>query len=185
MHKRQTMNGWMRLWVFLTALWAVIVIGIATFIVVDTYGEVDGPWVVYGLSEKSKPFFQNLDADEKGPVYTVQFSYTDGTTQSIRFPMLEGVDLIEFQQKIRKLADEEGKEVSDKEIKQFLGAVSQKNSEAKLASSEYQQEVKRRAEQKVRDRKQAIWVSALVCVVPPIITLVLGYGVAWVRKGFA
>lgn len=179
------MNGWMRLWILLTAIWAVIVIGIGVFVVTDSYGQVDGPWVVYGLSEKSKPFFQNLEADEKGPVYTVEFTYTDGTIQSIRFPMLEGIDLIEFQQKIRKLADEEGKEVTNKEIKRFLGAVSQKNSEAKLASSEYQREVKRRSEQKVKDRKQAIWVSALVCVVPPIIILVLGYGVAWVRKGFA
>jgi len=153
------MNGWLRLWILLTSVWAVIVIGIATIIVVETYDEVEGSWVVYNLSEKAKPFFQNLKADEKGPTYTVEFTYTDGSTQSIRFPMLEGADLIELQQKIQKLAVKEAKEVSENEIRRFLGVVSQKNSEAKSALAEYQQEVERRSEQKINDRKQAIVIA--------------------------
>jgi hypothetical protein len=179
------MNGWLRLWILLTAIWAVIVIGIVSVVVVETYDDAEGPWIAYSLSEKSKPFFQNLEADEKGPAYTVEFTYKDGTVQGIRFPMLEGVDLIEFQKKINKLAANEGKEVSEKEIRRFLGEVSQKNSEAKSALAEYQQELERRREQKINDRKQAFFIGALVLVIPPIIILVLGYGIAWVRKGFA
>lgn len=178
------MNGWLRLWILLTSVWAVIVIGIATVMVVETYDEVEGPWIAYSLSEKAKPFFLNLEADEKGPAYTVEFTYTDGSTPSIRFPLLENVDLIGFEQKIKKLAVKEGKEVSEKEIRRFLDAVSQKNAEAKLALTEYQQEVERRGERKVNDRKQTIVIAALVLVVPPFVMVALGYGIAWVRRGF-
>lgn len=179
------MSGWMRLWVLLSAIWAAFVIGITTVIVADSFGDVDGPWIVYSLSDKAKPYFQNLESDEKGPAYTVEFSYTDGTKQNIRFPLLEDAALVDLDRKIKNLAKQEGKNVSEIEISRFLNVVSRSNSEAKSALNEYQREIENGVARKANDRKQTFGVAALVLVVPLIILLLLGYGIAWVRKGFA
>lgn len=179
------MNGWMRLWVLITAIWSVIVVGITTVIVIATFGDTEGPWIAHSLSDNAKPFFQNLESDEKGPAYTVEFSYTDGTKQSIRFPLLENVALVEFDRKIKNLAKKEGKSVSENEIRRFLDVLSKKNSEAKSALVEYRQEVENITNRKAGERMQAIGVGALVLVIPPVVLLLLGYGIAWVRRGFA
>lgn len=179
------MSGWIRLWVLITAIWAIIVAGITTVMVVDTFGDADGPWIVYSLSDNAKPFFQNLELDEKGPAYAVEFSYADGTKQSIRFPLLESEALVEFDQKINNLAKKEGKSVSENEIRRFLDVVIKKNSEAKSALVEYRQEVENITNRKAGERKEVIGVGVLVLVIPPVVLLLLGYGIAWVRRGFA
>ena len=179
------MNGWLRLWILISAIWGVGVIGIAAVSVADTFGDADGPWIKYGLSEKAKPFYENLEPDEKGPAYTIEFAYADGTKQGVRFPLLNDMEASEFDRKIKNLAVREGKKISDIELSRFVNEVSSKNAEAKEALAEYQREVESSAQRKVSDRRQTIWISTLVLIVPPLIVLLLGHGIAWVRRGFA
>ena len=56
------MNGWKRLWVFASLIWATFVIAIAAFMVKDYYvGPDDGPWIIYRLSDDSRAFYENID----------------------------------------------------------------------------------------------------------------------------
>jgi hypothetical protein len=49
--------------------------------------------------------------------------------------------------------------------------------EAQLSDSMYRTKI-------ISEREESFAAAALVFIVPPIVILLLGYGIAWVRKGF-
>ena len=180
------MNGWKRLWILLTVIWALIVVSIATFIVIeDTYDNINGPWIKYRLSDQSKTFYEGLEEDENGPAYTVSFTYEDGTEQAIRFPLIEKeISEINFGEKLAKIAKESGRIVSSKEIDLFKEKVTLKNSQAAKAKEEFDSEIEKAKLENLRQRREIIYSSLAALFIPPIIFLFLGYGIAWVRRGF-
>lgn len=179
------MSGWLRLWVLVSAIWLVIVVAFAALIAKDTFNDPDGPWIVYRLSDKAKGFYEGLEKNEKGPMFTVTFKYTDGETQQVRFPLLEKpIKDLELGKKLNKLAKEKGKMISPKVINKFLDDVAKSNKRAKLAKKEYESEVEKEHEKEITDRKNILKISLVSLIAPPIFLLLFGYGVAWVRKGF-
>lgn len=179
------MSGWMRLWVLISSIWAVTIICITAFAIVDTFKDPEGPWITYNLSDKAKPFFQDLKTDEKGPVYNVELAYTDGTKQIIRFPLLKNEEFGDIDRKIKDFARENGKSISESEVQRFLNVTFKQNSEANSALIEYKQQVENTMAISANERKKIIGVSLLAIGLPPIVLLLIGYGIAWVRKGFA
>lgn len=177
------MNGWVRLWLFLTAIWAVVVVGFAAIMAADTYDDPDGPWIVYRLSDDAKPFFKD-STNSDGPTFTVGLSFEDGTTNDISFPLLDSTDLQSLESKIRRFADREGKRISESEFRRFSSAVVQKNNEAEAASLQYRLAVAQQSMKQSDKRKTTFQIAALVLVVPPLVLLTFGFGIAWVRRGF-
>jgi len=179
------MSGWKRLWVLISIIWALIIIAISAIVIKDTYNIPNGPLIIYRLSYKSKVFYQDLEEDEKGPAYTVTFKYEDGTTQSVRCPLfVKPIEDIDFSEHLRKMALESGKKISDHEIELFISNVSKKNSSANSAKAEYESEREKVQKENIESRKNTFLFSTIAIIVPPIVILLIGYGVAWVRKGF-
>ena len=182
------MSGWKRLWIFLSVIWVAIVASIATFIVIEDTSENARYRLsaIYRLSEESKAFYQDLEKDEKGPAYTISFKYEDGTEQEIRLPLLgkELSELNNFGEQLTKLAEESGRTVNSRQIDQFIEKVGLKNSQAIRAKEEFDSEVEKAKVKNLEQRKKIIYGSLRILIIPPLIVLILGYGIAWVRRGF-
>jgi len=113
------MNGWWRLWIFISVFWAVIVVPVTAWIVIDDAQQsAEGPWIKYRLNDEARGFYEGLEGDEEGPAYTVVLEYDDGTEQSIRFTLLEkNIPEIDFEGKLNRLAQEEGKSLALRKLR--------------------------------------------------------------------
>ncbi len=177
------LNGWMRLWILLTLIW-VIIVGALSIAIIGWPTEPSRHEVINLLSDQSQTFYKELEADEEGPSIVVEYSYKDGTKQRVQFPNLGEDALDNIKKNIQEKAIEEGKEVTSVEINQFIELVSIANEKAKTALKEYQQAYKDRAKYLISERYVEYVIAALVLIIPPLIILMLGYGIVWVRKGF-
>ena len=79
-------NGWIRLWIFITGIWSVIVLIIALTSLYEIYNSPLERKAFYNLSASSQIFYKDLEDDETGPSFSASFHYDDGTKQIIRFP---------------------------------------------------------------------------------------------------
>jgi len=180
------MNGWQRLWVVISAIWLLVVVSYAVISIQDTYTDPDGPWIFYSLSANAKEFYKDLEKNEKGPMYTVTFKFTDGSEQSVRFPLLEKpVGELKLGDQLNRLARENNKQISRQEIAKFINNVSKSNSRAKQAKKEYESKVQEVRQNSTEKRRNIIINSLLMLIAPPIGVLIMGYSVAWVRRGFS
>lgn len=171
----------------MSAIWVVIVVSVGTFIFIeDTYDNpTEGPWIISRLSAQSKAFYENLEDDESGPAYTVSFNYENGIEQKIRFPLLKkNISEIDFQEKLEGIAKETGNEISSDEIQRFKENVSLKNSQAFNARNEFLAKVEEAKIQNIEKRKEIIYSSLAISTLPPLVVLIIGFGIAWVRRGF-
>lgn len=164
-------------------IWALIVIAFTTVLVLDTYEDPSRFSVVWELSDEAKSFYEESESDE-GPTYIIDLTYEDGTSARVRFPLFESLDFQEFEGKINRHAEREGKRVSEAELRRFFSAVTQKNKEAEAASLEYRRAFALKSAEQRRDRLQFVQIAALVLIIPPLVLLSLGYGIAWIRRGF-
>ncbi len=86
--------------------------------------------------------------------------------------------------KVRKLASDNSKTISDDEIEQFTQRVAQRNEEAKKAQQEYQTKSEEYVAEAKAERRKAYTLAASTAVGVPMLWLLLGLGIAWVRRGF-
>ncbi|RYY77225.1 MAG: hypothetical protein EOO52_07035 [Gammaproteobacteria bacterium] len=176
------MNGWKRLWIFISLIWAAIVMTTA-FIVLSqsSYNEPTKASVISKLSESSRKFYEIED----GPRYTVTLSHEDGTKVGIQFPLLtEEFNALPFKEKLEKLAKKSGKTISVIEIENFAKEVKILNLQAAEAKREFDG-VYENIMKANSDRRSKVIFTALISILMPIlIILLLGYGMAWVRAGF-
>jgi hypothetical protein len=172
------MNGWMRLWIFMSVIWAVIVVSVTAWIVIeDAQQSAEGPWIKYSLNDESRSFYEGLEGDEKGPAYTIAFEYEDGTEQNIQFTLIDRkVSEIDFKGKLNELAQEEGKELSPHEIESFIEQVSAKNAQALKAKNAFDAAVEFEKARKVEKRKETIYMALTILVVPSLLFLLIGLG---------
>jgi hypothetical protein len=141
--------------------------------------------IYYNLSSQTKEFYADIEEDEEDPIYIVSFYYDDETKKSIRFPLLdESIDKIDFEYKLKNLADEDGKTISEDEIEEFVNEVYEKNRNALLAKAEFESEISKSKFANDEEIKSTILTTIAVLFIPPLIILMLGYGIAWVREGF-
>ena len=179
------MNGWLRLWIFISAIWCAAVITVASIIYIDTQNTPSTYRVNTKMSEELKQFYKDLEVDEEGPRYTLTVKYTDGSDQSIRFPLIdEPIIKDEFEKKINGFAGKENKSVSKRELNKFYNLVSKKNKRAAEAKAEYDEEYELLTLKIQQEKANIIYIAIASAVVPSVLILLLGYGVAWVRTGF-
>lgn len=173
----------MRLWIVLSVLWAVIIVGMFGLLIAQTYQDPDRPSVYYQLSDSAKSFYENSKEGE-GPTYEATVHYADGTSTTIEFPLLTSTDFQEFETKVKGYAEGQGTHVHPAELDRFYSAVIQKNKDAEAASLEYRRAL---ALESAKQRlNRATWVKTgfLVLFIPPLAILSFGYAIAWVRRGF-
>jgi len=185
------MRGWARLWVLLTIIWVVFV-GAVTFTVTDWSNEP--PWyrIYNNLSTHAQKYYEESSLPKHEPVYKVELKYTDGTETFIRFPIFDEIssnDIVDklhddIEEKLIKLAKENKKKVASTEVARFIKLVAIENELAKRALREYQTVSNEQVKRHKQDIREGIIISALAMVIPPVLLLMIGYGIAWVRRGF-
>lgn len=180
------MNGWWRLWIFVSVFWAVIVVSVTSWTVIDDAQQsAEGPWIKYRLNDEARGFYEGLEGDEKGPMYTVVLEYEDGTEQSIRFTLLEKkISEIGFEDKLNQLAQEEGKALGSEKIDSFIERVIAKNEQAQKAKNAFDAAVKYEKAQSLEKRRETIYMALAILAIPPLLLLFVGVGITWVRNGF-
>jgi|AntAceMinimDraft_3_1070362.scaffolds.fasta_scaffold59966_1 hypothetical protein len=180
------MNGWWRLWIFISVFWAVIVVPVTAWIVIDDAQQsAEGPWIKYRLNDEARGFYEGLEGDEEGPAYTVVLEYDDGTEQSIRFTLLEkNIPEIDFEGKLNRLAQEEGKELGPEKIESFIERVIVKNEQAQKAKIAFDAAVKSEKARKIEQRRETIYIALAILAIPSLFLLFIGLGIGWVRRGF-
>lgn len=180
------MNGWIRLWIFLTIIWGLVVGSVATFVVIeDTPVDESGPWVKYRLTEKSKKYYEDLKAEETGPVYTVAISLESGEKVRIRFDTLfDEIDEELFRNKLGKMAASKNTKVSDTQVDLFIDNLKRENSAALSAKKEYVLILAKARKENQEKRVSTIKHASAIFIAPSALILLLGCGVAWVRRGF-
>ena len=179
------MNGWMRLWLFISVIWLLLVVTVSSFLLLDnSYRNPDGPWINHRLSNSSKKFFENLAEGENGAHYSVSVEFDDGSKYEIRLPVLTQEGLETIPKKIRKLAEEKEATVADSAIEGFSAKVRELNSAAQKADEARAQALREYVSDMRAERKQLIIYAVLTFVLPVLGALLMGLGVAWVRRGF-
>jgi hypothetical protein len=178
------MTGWIRLWILLSVIWLAVV---TTFIAVSLNefdGKANGPWISHRLSESSQQFYKRRGNSDEGPSYVVPVTLVSGTVKEVSFSVLSSSGLESIERKIQSLAASEGTSVSAEEMSRFLSAVRLENKRAENAAKEYAIELAKYSVEQRESRRDLITFGGLLGAVPPIFVLVLGYGIAWVRRGF-
>lgn len=179
------MNGWLRLWVFVSLIWCIAVSAMATIVYKEIRDEPYASSVSNKISKEAKEFYSDLEDDEDGPKYMLTLSYSDGTELEFRLPLLEEpVEEKEFKSKILNIVDEDNATISKHELDRFYKAVLKRNKLALEAKEEYDQVYLDLELVLKQEKLNFIYVTLAIASVPVLLLIILGYSIAWVRAGF-
>ena len=185
------MYGWMRLWSVMSVIW-VIAIGIATLDKLDRLSsEPSNLSIYYALDDETKPFFERLreDPPQTTPTYITEVQFDDGTTRGVRFALMDETQLAEFSErgyaKIKRIAEIHNKTLSKALIDAFIVSTISNNLQASAYSDTYKDEVERQTKISETKSSRHLEDSFLLIFCVPLFALLLGYSVAWVRRGFS
>ena len=187
------MHGWLRLWILISLLWVAGIAIVGYFIYEDARTKDSKPiykgMLVQELRPNQQAYFLKSDsngidlfAEDLAPSFETTLRYTDGTEERIQFPLLKETDFQEIKEEVHGLAKTQGKEISPAEYDRFEILVRVNNRlalEAKRALDQLYIEAE--GVNRSKDALQLILASSLL---PPIAVLLLGWGIAWVRRGF-
>ena len=179
------MNGWIRLWVFVSLIWMTATGLFAWYSIPQNY--TVGPWTKFGLSDSSIVFFTHEFMPYYEPHYTVDLEFEDGTKEPIILPVLTADEVSPeyWREQIKEIADYKGKSASVFQPYVFSEKVAKKNEAAKIAKNQFDKLVSDKTAQSQESRSRHLTVSLLGILLPPLIALILGFGIAWVRRGFS
>jgi hypothetical protein len=183
------MNGWMRLWVLVSVLWLSLV-GVIVYVSVvsESYDPPYTQDIYNSLSTKAKPFYFMLNENagrflKKGD--EDQWLLTDEVNEALRpfYKEYSGhpATLFSIQSKLKGA---NGYSLSVDEIKKRLIELKEQDALAPQAKEEFDRKVEEAYRKKAEARKKAIIHATTITVVPSVLLLLVGYGVAWVRRGF-
>ena len=184
------MNGWMRLWVLVSVLWfCVVAVIVYVSVVSESY---DPPYVhdIYNsLSPKAKPYYLKFSLDEKTFLKEgdsqEQWLLYDAVDEALRPFYKQSSEHPESLLSIQgKLKATKGYSLTIDEIEKRLNKLKEQDAMAPKAEEEFDSKVEEAYRKKAEARKKAIIHAITITVVPSVLLLLVGYGVAWVRRGF-
>lgn len=172
----------MRLWVFVSVIWAIAVIVVTALMVADE-GDitVHESTVVSQLSPESKVYF-NHDGDEAQ--YVISLVYDNGHIVNINFKHSDAIPDIDELSEALSLAEVGGGKVSREKVETFRQGALETQVHAKKAQEEFDTHALAIKKRKLGKRNDILLMGVGFLVIPSLILLAFGYGVAWVRQGF-
>ena len=132
------MNGWLRLWVLVSVVWAVLVVSVAAIVIPDK--------------------LQAIDPATAGPIES-----------GSKYGGIPGEPLDELPA---------GFVIEPPKASQERGPVDE------LPEGFVLDELLLEIEENQHERQEVIRTSIMVSIIPPLVLLLLGYGFAWVLRGF-
>lgn len=174
----------MRLWVFVSVVWLSLMVVMGVTILFEDYDrEPNFDNIFYKLTDKTKEFYRDNKNIEENPYYVLSIKHLDGEEFKVRIDLMDESEQESIMDRFAKYVTEE-KKVSESELKTVLKTISLKNKEAFSAKQEFDDKVNNFKSENIQRRNESIIQITMTALIPPIVILLLGQGVAWVRRGF-
>ncbi|WP_157976497.1 hypothetical protein [Parahaliea mediterranea] len=160
------MNGWMRLWVFLSTVWVITCAVTVPIIYFDN--------IEYGVKRAQERAIENAQK------FTFEATITN--VEGERFKITKDDLASDKNEAFSKLAEKGGAPISGEEQERVT---LEYEAAIKLAISRLFA-LQESAAQAARTESRALfsYIGTASAVVPPLVILILGHGIAWVRRGF-
>jgi len=188
------MNGWLRLWVFLSLIWLVVVSvfqfvktpSVSSFTTQEVIRYMPDPYRgryldnLYAEPNRFREF--NISGLAESPVEPGQVVYMkiDNETVELQFPILDEAQLVTAFKSLRS----EFEHLAGADLAEIEDDISKSNQQLIKARDAYitaKSDLINQRTQTVLDNLK-IW--AIVGVLPPLLLLILGWGISWVYAGF-
>ena len=181
------MNGWIRLWTVVSSIW---ILGIVFNIVIAMPDKPSDVSVFYGLDENTKLYFDGLleNPPQKIPSYAVGITSESGREVSISHLFMKDSELPDFKNDVEitlvKYGKDESMIFSEKSMSDFIDQTISQNVLAGEALISYENEVENQINRLNVEWLRHIKEKLVLLIVLPLMVFLLGYSIAWIRRGF-
>lgn len=174
------MNGWLRLWVFISVIWAVIVVFLAALLMREDWHKApDYSAALKHVSDETLIFYRDFGPS---PEMTVPVSFSDGSKTTVHLDLSNPINIESISSMIEISVDNHNRKALPGEVSRITKEAEKRKALLKAAIDDMEAGIKQAMR---KNQREMVTLVIAIVVIPSSILLVVGSGFAWVRRGFA